>query len=139
MREAFLQLIREEKQKGHTVFMSSHIFEEIEAVCDRVAMIKNGQIIDTAVLYDLRHPTVKHFIVEFAGPDQKRQFIDHSGFSIEDRADNSCAVLCKIENLDRLFHTLKEYQVTDLQETHPSLQQQFMSAYKKELTQNGNN
>ena len=65
MREAFLELIREEKQKGHTVFMSSHIFEEIEAVCDRVAMIKDGHIIATTSLYDLRHPTVKNFTVEF--------------------------------------------------------------------------
>lgn len=61
MRDSFLELIREEKAKGHTIFMSSHIFEEIEEVCDRVAMIKDGKIVDVAVLYKLRHSKQKDF------------------------------------------------------------------------------
>lgn len=139
MREAFLQLIREEKQKGHTVFMSSHIFEEIEAVCDRVAMIKDGHIIDTTSLYDLRHPTVKNFIVEFEQAVQKQHFIQNTAFSAESADINSCTVRCKTSQLDALFHSLKDYPIINLKEVHCSLQQQFMSAYKKELIQNGNN
>ncbi|MDO5602813.1 MAG: ATP-binding cassette domain-containing protein [Oscillospiraceae bacterium] len=139
MREAFLQLVREEKQKGHTVFMSSHIFEEIEAVCDRVAMIKDGHIIDTTSLYDLRHPTVKNFIVEFEQAAQKQHFIQNTAFSAESADINSCTVRCKTSQLDAFFHSLKDYPITNLKEVHCSLQQQFMSAYKKELIQNGNN
>ena len=45
MREAFLGLIEEEKQSGHTVFMSSHVFEEIEEVCDRVAVLDAGKVV----------------------------------------------------------------------------------------------
>ena len=139
MREAFLQLIREEKQKGHTVFMSSHIFEEIEAVCDRVAMIRDGHIIDTASLYDLRHPSVKDFVVKFERESEKQRFLETAAFRAESREAASCAIVCKVEQLDALFHLLKDYQIVDLQENHRSLQQQFMSAYKEELTQNGNN
>ncbi len=139
MREAFLELIREEKQKGHTVFMSSHIFEEIEAVCDRVAMIKDGHIIATTSLYDLRHPTVKNFTVEFEQASEKQRFIENAEFKTESIDAKSCTILCKIQQLDALFHSLKDYPIVNLQEIHRSLQQQFMSAYKEELTQNGNN
>lgn len=138
MREAFLELIREEKQKGHTIFMSSHIFEEIEAVCDRVSMIKNGHIIDTTSLYDLRHPTTKNFIIEFEQPAQQQKFVEAAPFPAAATDANTCTVQCSVEQLDLLFNTLKNYQITYLREIHLSLQQQFMRAYKEGLTQNGN-
>ena len=138
MREAFLELIREEKQKGHTVFMSTHIFEEIESVCDRVAMIKDGHIIATSSLYDLRHPTIKNFIIEFEEMWQKQQFIEQIRFKTESTESNTCAVQCSVDELDILFNVLKDYSVTNLREIHLSLQQQFMRAYKEGLNQNGN-
>lgn len=138
MREAFLELIREEKQKGHTVFMSSHIFEEIEAVCDRVAMIKDGHIIDTISLYDLRHPKMKSFDIEFEQISQLQRFAVSSQFLISGMEGNTCTVQCAVEQLDALFHVLKNYPVTNLREIHLSLQQQFMRAYKEGLTQNEN-
>ena len=139
MREAFLGLVREEKQKGHTIFMSSHIFEEIEAVCDRVAMIKDGRIIDTVSLYDLRHPAVKNFIIEFGEAGEKQRFLQNTEFSAESRDAKSLTVQCRTSQLDALFLSLKDCQITNLQEIHRSLQQQFMSAYKEGLAQNGNN
>lgn len=138
MREAFLELIREEKQKGHTIFMSSHIFEEIESVCDRVAMIKDGHLIATTSLYDLRHPAMKDFIIEFEQTPQKQQFIETAPFSAAGTDTNTCTVQCSVEQLDTLFNMLKNYQIINLQEIHLSLQQQFMRAYKEGLTQNGN-
>lgn len=138
MREAFLELIREEKQKGHTIFMSSHIFEEIESVCDRVAMIKDGHLIATTSLYDLRHPAMKDFIIEFEQIPQKQQFIETAPFSAVGTDANACTVQCHVEQLDTLFNMLKNYQIINLQEIHLSLQQQFMRAYKEGLTQNGN-
>lgn len=131
MREAFLDLIREEKLKGHTVFISSHIFEEIEAVCDRVAMIKDGRIIDVVSLYDLRHPTTKNFTVEFSHSSQMEQFIQRNEFIIHKISESVCTLQCQINQLDELFNSLKNYDITNLQEFHSSLQQQFMSAYKK--------
>ena len=138
MREAFLELIREERQKGHTVFMSSHIFEEIESVCDRVAMIKDGHIINTSSLYDLRHPKTKNFIIEFEQISQLQRFVESTQFIIEGREENTCTVQCTVEQLDTLFHVIKNYPVINLREIHLSLQQQFMRAYKEGLNQNGN-
>ncbi len=138
MREAFLDLIREEKQKGHTVFMSSHIFEEIEAVCDRVAMIRDGHIIDVSSLYDLRHPSIKNFIIEFEQSAQQQQFVENPQFSTERTEANTCTVQCPVEQLDDLFNVLKNYSITNLREIHLSLQQQFMKAYKEGQSHNGN-
>ena len=55
MRDVFLELIEEEKAKGHTVFMSSHIYEEMERTCDRVALIKKGKIVTTTDMDAIRH------------------------------------------------------------------------------------
>ena len=137
MREAFLDLIREEKQKGHTIFMSSHIFEEIEAVCDRVAMIKDGHIINTISLHDLRHPVIKNFIIEFENTSDKQHFIDNTDFLIENEELNHCTVQCNIDQLDAFFNVLKHYKIMNFQEIHRSLQEQFMSAYKEGLTKHG--
>lgn len=137
MREAFLDMIREEKQKGHTIFMSSHIFEEIEAVCDRVAMIKDGHIIDTLSLYDLRHPKTKNFIVEFEKTCDKQAFMDDKQFKIESNGNTCCSIQCDITQLDALFNTLKQYSIVNFQEIRRSLQEQFMTTYKEGLRQNG--
>ena len=131
MRESFLDLIREEKQKNHTIFMSSHIFEEIEAVCDRVAMIKDGHIIGVLSLYDLRHPSIKEFIIEFEEAGCKQDFISKGVFVAESDTNNSCTIKCKVEQLDLLFNTLKSYKITNFQEISHSLQERFMSAYKE--------
>lgn len=69
MRDVFLDLIREEKAKGKTVFMSSHIFEEIEEVCDKAAMIKDGKIIDVLDVYAMRHEPKKHFTAVFTSAE----------------------------------------------------------------------
>lgn len=65
MRDAFLDIIREERKKGKTVFMSSHMFEELEQTCTRVAMIRNGRIVDIAVMKDIEKRPVKEFKIEF--------------------------------------------------------------------------
>ena len=113
------------------MFMSSHIFEEIEAVCDRVAMIKDGHIIDTISLYDLRHPSVKNFIVDFEQIAAKQAFMDQAAFTVESETPNRCTVQCSTTQLDAFFNLLKNYPVVNLQEIHLSLQQQFMSAYMR--------
>ena len=63
MRDVFLDLVEEQRAAGHTVFMSSHIFSEMEDVCDRVALIREGRIAAEVAMDELRHPKVKTFEV----------------------------------------------------------------------------
>ncbi len=130
MRDAFLELIREERDKGHTIFMSSHIFEEIESVCDRVAMIKDGHIIDTMSLYDLRHPSLKNFSLELGSAEEMQKLSQSKDFAFSNINGNRCNVTVKADSINRFFAQLKGYTILNLQETHLSLQKEFMNAYK---------
>ncbi|WP_195268014.1 ABC transporter ATP-binding protein [Eubacterium sp. 1001713B170207_170306_E7] len=134
MREAFLELIREEKEKGRTIFMSSHIFEEIEDVCDRVAMIKDGEIIDTVDLRELRHPKTKTFSLQFAGQKDFNQFTTFWKTALKPQTDADayqCTLEIPVSDIGALFHSLKDCTVTRLQEKHLTLEQYFMQIYQK--------
>lgn len=118
MRDAFLELLHEEKEKGHTIFMSSHIFEELEDICDRVAMIQNGKILDTVSLYDLRHPAKKYFTIVYEnGQSENREVLT--------------------EELNQFFVSIKDRKVISLTEKHMSLQDTFIKAYRKGAVYNG--
>ena len=54
MRDIFIELLKKKKAKGKTIFMTSHIFQEVEEVCDRVAIIRDGMIIDVIDILDSR-------------------------------------------------------------------------------------
>jgi len=57
MEEAFRECVADERAQGRTVLLSSHILAEVEALCDRVSIIRNGRTVETGTLQDLRHLT----------------------------------------------------------------------------------
>jgi ABC-2 type transport system ATP-binding protein len=68
MEMVFRECIKEAKQRGQTVFLSSHILSEVEAVCDRVGILRAGRLIEQGTLAELRHLGVQTIEVTFAGP-----------------------------------------------------------------------
>lgn len=132
MRDAFLELVKEEKAKGRTIFMSSHIFQEIEDVCDKVAMIKNGHIVDTIDLWNLRHWKTKTFNITFSTPEDFKRF---STTEKTVKTTNDSKLMCQVElpadEINRLFATLKNYSVAVLREEHITLEQYFRQIYSK--------
>src|SRR6185437_2559201 len=67
MEEVFRQVIREEQQRnGRTVLLSSHILSEVEALCDRVTIIRDGRAVETGSLADMRHLTRTSITAELA-------------------------------------------------------------------------
>src|SRR5579859_4634181 len=68
MEAAFRRCIEEERQRGRTVLLSSHILSEVEALCDRVTIIRSGRAVETGSLADLRHLTRTSIEAELAGP-----------------------------------------------------------------------
>jgi ABC-2 type transport system ATP-binding protein len=57
MEEVFAECIQAERERGRTVFLSSHILSEVEALCDRVSIIRNGRNVETGTLTEMRHVT----------------------------------------------------------------------------------
>lgn len=133
MRKSFLELVREEKAKGHTIFMSSHIFEEIEEVCDRVAMIKEGKVIDILELYKLRHWNTKTFHIAFSQKEQYLDFISQwKDIAKTDNQKQECTVIFPKHEIQSLLRKLSEYSIASLHEEHLTLEQYFKNIYEKE-------
>ena len=65
MQNKFVELIHKAKKEGKTILMSSHIFEEVEHTCDRVVIIKEGEIVATEKMEDLRHSRRKYYEICF--------------------------------------------------------------------------
>lgn len=132
MRDEFLDIIREEKAKGKTIFMSSHIFEEIEEVCDKTAMIKDGRIIEITEVHELRHPKIKLFKLEFMDCREAKRFSEDSCFiECEKSGDGAYRIKIETGNIGRLLNILKRYQIKSLSEIHETLESRFQKAYAK--------
>src|SRR5919108_3332702 len=68
MEDTFREVIREEQHGGRTVLLSSHILAEVEALCERVSIIRDGRVVEAGTLADMRHLTRTSVQAELAGP-----------------------------------------------------------------------
>lgn len=113
MRDTLIDLILEQRNRGATVFMSSHIFKELEDTCDRVAFIHNGKMIDTVSrnMYDPSMP--KQYRIGFAENAEYQKFIQTGGFSIVRQNDKYKHLILTAGNPDinKLFSELKRYNI----------------------------
>lgn len=113
MRDTLIDLILEQRNRGATVFMSSHIFKELEDTCDRVAFIHNGKMIDTVSrnMYDPSMP--KQYRIGFAENAEYQKFIQSGVFSIVRQNDKYKHLILTAENPDinKLFSELKRYNI----------------------------
>lgn len=133
MRDAFLEIIKAEHAKGKTIFMSSHMFEELETTCDRVALIRDGHIADIAILDEIRNRKIKEYKIEFVEESDYRRFKETDYDIIRDQPQY-CQVTIAItsEQLNRLFHDLKEYQVKFISEVKYNLEKHFKTVLNRE-------
>lgn len=129
MRLTFLDIIKEEHKKGKTIFMSSHMFEELEETCDKVALINDGHIIDIADMNEIRNRKVKDFKVEFNSQKDYLSFLneDSSIYSITRKQEQYNQVTISINNneINELFKILKKYDVKFISEVPYTLEKHF--------------
>lgn len=78
MRVSFLEILKEEHAKGKTILISSHMYEELETTCDRVALIDNGHIAEITDMSEIRNRPVKEFKIEFNAPDDCSRFLSET-------------------------------------------------------------
>ena len=127
MQNRFIELVLEEKQRGKTIFMSSHIFEEIERTCDRTAMIKDGRLISIEELQTLKASKHKTYQITFATEELVDQFMDE-GFECKQVESNVIKVVPR-NNLNYLLATLSRYDIVDLDITKLTLEELFLHFY----------
>lgn len=130
MRDEFLNLVRQEKKKGKTILMSGHIFEEIEEVCDKVIMIKDGYMAEAIDLNEMKTQGVKHIEVYMTDiADTLKLMSEWKGARIS--ADNETCIIIDIElkKLNQFIDSLTKYQVDRIRENHFKLEDYFMEIY----------
>jgi ABC-2 type transport system ATP-binding protein len=131
MQKFFTDLVREEKLKGKTIFMSSHMFDELESVCDRVAFLKEGHIIDVIELSKIRgNERVKEYKIEFVNTDDYLAFLGNS-FDVKRRQDDYCQATINIpdEDINELFRVLSAFKVKYVTQKPQTLETYFNEKY----------
>ena len=131
MRDAFLDIIKKEHAKGKTIFMSSHMFEEMEQTCDRVALISNGKIVDIADMNKIRNREMNDFKIEFNNQTDFLKFQD-MGYKIIRVQEQYNQVTVEVLNseINDLFKSLKGMDVKFISEVKYTLEKYFKEKMK---------
>ena len=138
MRDAFLDIIKREHKKGKTIFMSSHMFNEMEETCDKVALISNGHIIDIADMNQIRNRDLVDFKIEFKDKESFIKFKDLNFNIIRTQENyNQYTVQIKKAEINDLFKALKGLNVKFISEVKYTLEKHFKEVMEEK--QNGNN
>ena len=126
MRVTFLDIIKEEHKKGKTIFMSSHMFEELETTCDRVALINDGHIIDVVNMDDIRNRPIKDFKIEFKSTDDYKNFLKEKYvITRKQKQYNQVTISINAKETGELLKTLKNYDVKFISEIPYTLEKHF--------------
>src|SRR5262249_38914441 len=126
MEQAFRRCAFEAKDAGQTVFLSSHILSEVEALCDRVAILRSGKLIDTGTLADMRHLSALSVEATFSGdPPDLSKVPGVSAVEVEGHV-----VRCHVQGpVEPLLKVLGAVGVTQLLSREPSLEELFLAHY----------
>ena len=128
MQKKFIELILEEKKKGTTIFMSSHIFEEIEKTCDRAAILKEGKLITIENMEELKSKKNKNFEVVFKTNEEALNFKNKIGFKSE--IDNNIVKVSIVSNeVNNFIKELSNYNILDINSSSQTLEELFLHFY----------
>ena len=130
MQKKFIDLILEEKKKGTTIFMSSHIFEEIEKTCDRVGILKNGKLIAVENIDDLKSKKNKNFEVIFKTNKDAENLKNKISFKSE-LNDNTIKVIISNNEVNSFIKELSNYDILDINSSSQTLEELFLHFYNK--------
>lgn len=126
MEMAFRESINEAKERGQTVFLSSHILSEVEAVCDRVGILRQGRLVDQGTLTELRHLSAQTVEVTFDGPAP--EFAPLTGVHVAPAGPSALRFEVSGE-VGPLIAALAEHPVATLTSREPSLEEIFLHHY----------
>lgn len=132
MQNRFVELILNEKAKGKTILMSSHMFEEVEKTCDNVLIIKDGRIVKQSDVQTLKNAQRKGFSIKPADVYTTLSLLKNRGFEVSVTANNALEVFVTGENVDSFIKTLAQSTVLSFDVKYQSLEDIFMQFYSKE-------
>ncbi|MGW8356098.1 ATP-binding cassette domain-containing protein [Streptomyces wedmorensis] len=137
MEEVFRSCVEEARDRGRTVLLSSHILSEVEALCDRVSIVRKGRTVESGSLTELRHLTRTSVTAELAGPPNGLAHLPGvHGFALQEAEGGPggrVTFQVDTDKLDAVLRSLTESGVRSLTSTPPTLEELFLRHYTDEV------
>ncbi|MET9406622.1 ABC transporter ATP-binding protein [Streptomyces sp. NPDC002935] len=144
MEEVFQRCVREERDRGRTLLLSSHILSEVEELCDRVSIIRKGRTVESGSLADLRHLTRTSVTAELTGPPNGLASLPGvHDLDVQDTGVRPDGVRCRVElhadadSLNAVLRSLTDSGVRSLTSTPPTLEELFLRHYQEDVRADG--
>lgn len=139
MQQIFIKFVVEEKKRGKTILLSSHIFSEVEATCDMISIIKDGVHVSTFDAEEVKKIDTKVYVLRFKDKTNMDNYIEKCPFEIVNRNDNRLSLSIKFLTKDykRFIDSVIGIKLDTFAEKPFTLQDYFMSFYKEEKTFGG--
>ena len=145
MQQTFIDFVKVEKKRGKTILLSSHMFNEVEATCDRIAIIKDGKIVSEFDTSDITHNENKNFEVIFKNKEELEKFtslypklrkntinIKHIAIRTVDQENNKVVIAVNDKDINKLTMALSDYSVQSFTQVKYTLEDYFMQFYKED-------
>lgn len=130
MQKKFIDLVLEEKRQGKTIFISSHMFSEVERICDRVGIIRSGELVTVEEIQNLRQ--AQRRIFEITLEDERQlQLLQEAGLAIVWAQGPRLAVEIQ-GNINPLLNALAQVEVKEFAQKTTELEEAFMNFYEGE-------
>ncbi len=128
MQQEVYRLLGEARQGGATIFFSSHIISEVEAIAERVAIIRDGRIAETLAPHDLLRRSVRRVRVRLREPLPEGALV--GVLNTTDIQRDGANLMVQVEGeMDALIKALSGYPVIDLETERPTLEEVFLTHY----------
>ena len=133
VQQTFYALVEEERERGATIFLSSHVMPEVERLCDRVGIIREGQLVTVTDIGELRARALRRIEFHFEEPVPAAAFRSLPGVtSVSVHGDS---VLLSVEgSVDAVVKEAARHRLVSLETREPSLEEAFLSFYDPERT-----
>ncbi len=126
MQNRFIELIIEEKNRGKTIFMSSHIFEEVERTCHRVSIIKDGRLVASDSVDSLKQAQIRKYIITLNDENEAKKF--QAEFAETSISQNNVTVFIR-NDIKKMIEVMNRHDVINISAPSQSLEEIFMHYY----------
>lgn len=127
MRDAFVNIIKEEKARGATIIMSNHMFDELEETCDYVGFIKDGHLIDVVDMNELNNLPYRDYEIKFQTKEGFEK-VDKKHFEVLKSNEDELTLLVRVEvtKINEVIKDIKKYQIVGFTERKHTLEEHFV-------------
>jgi len=139
MQQVFINFIVNEKKRGKTILLSSHIFSEVEATCDNISIIKDGKHVSTFKAEDVKKTNFMVYVIQTRDKENYDKYLASTPFEVVNKNEKRLSITVKIgvDEYKKFIESVQDIKIHTFLEKPFTLQDYFMSFYKEEKTFGG--